>query len=160
MQYHSSPVRIYKEEPHGGFLPPKMRHEHVTRFVARATNTNLQRTFPETDDILEQKHFSFPLEVVYMVQSLRQHIFSHQSFFVSVVSMLFLLPLLFLHHGHFLYMFNWIILYVSCTKRNDVTHLSTTCTHKDLKIVYRAAWTSSFPHDEGKTHTPTHTHTD
>lgn len=114
----------------------------------------------QTDDILERKHFSFPLEVVYMVQSLRRHIFSHQSFSSQLLFRCYFCCLcFFLPHGHFLYMFNWIILYVSCTKIN-VTHLSPTCTHKDLKIVYRAAWTTSFPRDEGKIHTPTHTQTD
>lgn len=44
-----------------------------------------------------------------------------------------------------------------CTKVN-VTHLSTNLHTQRLKIVYKAARTTNFPRDEGKTHTPTHTH--
>lgn len=78
--------RIYKEEPHGGFLPPKIRHEHVTDFAAHAMNMNLHKTVhrgtQQADDILERKHFFLfflALEVVYTAQPMRRSVFLRHS---------------------------------------------------------------------------------
>ena len=65
--------RIYKERPQGGFWPPKMRHEHVTRFVPRALNLNVDFTKHSTGKWTQALFFfSSALEVVYMVQPLHR----------------------------------------------------------------------------------------
>lgn len=80
-------------------------------------------------DILEHKHFSFILG-----GRLHDAVFASLIFFFffqDIHQFLFLKSLfkffshIFLHmlNGHILYMSNWIVLYVSCTKVN-VTHLS------------------------------------
>lgn len=96
--------RIYKEKPHGGFLPPKTRHDHVTDFIAHAMNMNvdLHKTFhrstQQMDNILERKHFFFlgfegrldgaPFASLHFVP--RDHI-NHYffSFFLDVFSYIF-----------------------------------------------------------------------
>lgn len=133
--------RIYKEKSHGGFLPPMMRHEHVIRFVACAANKNvdLHKTFhrgtEQTDDTLDtfvgvegRLHGAVIAPPLY---------FSHQSFsFGSLFRCcLFFCVYFFIHtpDGHLLYMFNWIILYVPCKKKMNLTSInrSITCRHKD-----------------------------
>lgn len=148
----------------GGFLPPKTRsHEQVTDFVAHARNTTHSTEAPRKRTTCRSTFLIFFVAVGHRLHGAAFALLRSvqtESFFSP-----FCIFFVFLHmlDGHILYMFSWIVLYVSCTKIN-VAHLSArNHLQAGLKIVYRATNSLDFklasPWREN-TLKYTHTHTD
>lgn len=86
-------------------------------------------------------------------------IFFISNYFFCLYLDVFPPPHIFLHmlDGHILYMSNWIVLYVSCTKIN-VTHLSVSFVDTKTKNSAASSLDYKLP-TRGKTHSNTHTQT-
>lgn len=124
--------KVFKEKPQGGFLPPKMRHEHVTNSVAHA----VKRTFTKHSTEAPRIWTAFWNASTFFSLGGRLHdatfasqiflicLFLRHSSFIIFSLYLHFFPYSFTHaRCHIVYMCNWIVLYVSCTKIN-VTHRS------------------------------------
>ena len=86
LQFSTVKCRITKKKLNGGFFPPKMRHEHVTFCCSCCEHIRgPSQSIPQRQQAngryfgTQALFFSLASEVVYMAQSRRPGILSHQS---------------------------------------------------------------------------------